>query len=44
MAPLVATAGESGDAKNLVQADSILHELSRVERDATRELSTLTGA
>lgn len=41
VAALVATAGESGDAKNLVQAGSLLHELSRIERDAMQALSLL---
>ncbi|MEU2596513.1 BtrH N-terminal domain-containing protein [Streptomyces hirsutus] len=41
VAALVATAGESGDAKNLMQAGSLLHELSRIERDAMQELSLL---
>ncbi|MFE9888827.1 BtrH N-terminal domain-containing protein [Streptomyces scopuliridis] len=41
VAALVATAGESGDAKNLMQAGSILHELSRIERDAMQALSML---
>ncbi|MEV6400672.1 BtrH N-terminal domain-containing protein [Streptomyces sp. NPDC051907] len=41
VAALIATAGESGDAKNLVQAGSILHELSRIEHDAMRTLSML---
>ncbi len=41
VAELLATAGESGDAKNLIQAGSILHELSRIERDAMQALSML---
>ncbi|MGN9793018.1 BtrH N-terminal domain-containing protein [Streptomyces sp. OZ13] len=41
VAALVTAAGESGDAKNLVQAGAILHELSRIERDAMRALSML---
>ncbi|MFD7704508.1 BtrH N-terminal domain-containing protein [Streptomyces caelestis] len=41
VAALVAATGESGDAKDLVQAGSILHELSRIERDAMRELSLI---
>jgi hypothetical protein len=41
VAELVATAGESGDAKNLRQAGSVLHELSRIERDAMQALSML---
>ncbi|MFF9218960.1 BtrH N-terminal domain-containing protein [Streptomyces viridosporus] len=41
VAALIATAGESGDAENLAQAGSLLHELSRIERDAMRALSRL---
>ncbi|MFJ8197143.1 BtrH N-terminal domain-containing protein [Streptomyces sp. NPDC096152] len=41
VAALIAAAGESGDAKNLTQAGSILHELSRIERDAMQALSLL---
>ncbi|MFD5696993.1 BtrH N-terminal domain-containing protein [Streptomyces lasiicapitis] len=41
VAALVATAGESGDAKNLTQAGSVLHDLSRIERDAMQALSLL---
>ena len=41
VAALVATAGESGDAKTLVEAGSILHELSRIERDAMQALNML---
>ncbi|ONK12424.1 BtrH N-terminal domain-containing protein [Streptomyces sp. MP131-18] len=41
VAALVAAAGESGDAENLVQAGAILHELSRIERDAMQALSML---
>ncbi|MDL5199043.1 BtrH N-terminal domain-containing protein [Streptomyces sp. ALI-76-A] len=41
VAALVAATGESGDVKNLMQAGSILHELSRIERDAMQALSTL---
>ncbi|PWJ09002.1 lantibiotic ABC transporter [Streptomyces sp. NWU49] len=41
VAALIATAGASGDAENLVQAGSLLHELSRIERDAMRALSRL---
>ncbi|MFI9254951.1 BtrH N-terminal domain-containing protein [Streptomyces sp. NPDC053069] len=41
VAVLIAAAGESGDAKNLVQAGSILHDLSRIERDAMQALSLL---
>ncbi|MFD0555051.1 BtrH N-terminal domain-containing protein [Streptomyces rectiviolaceus] len=41
---LIAAAGESGDAsdaKTLAQAGSVLHEISRIERDAMRALSML---
>ncbi|MGP4005696.1 BtrH N-terminal domain-containing protein [Streptomyces sp. 4N124] len=41
VAALVATAGESGDAKHFMQAGSILHELARIERDAMQALSLL---
>ncbi|MFJ4366636.1 BtrH N-terminal domain-containing protein [Streptomyces chartreusis] len=41
VAALIAAAGESGDAKNLTEAGSILHELSRIERDAMQALSLL---
>lgn len=41
VAALVAAAGESGDAKNLLQAGSVLHDLSRIEREAMRALSLL---
>ncbi|MER6919305.1 BtrH N-terminal domain-containing protein [Streptomyces spiralis] len=41
VAALIAAAGESGDAKNLVQAGSVLHELSRIEHAAMRALSML---
>ncbi|WP_081236437.1 BtrH N-terminal domain-containing protein [Streptomyces viridosporus] len=41
VAALIATAGESGDAKNLAQAGSLLHDLSRIERDAMQALSRL---
>ena len=41
VAALIATAGESGDAKHLTQAGSLLHELSRVEREAMQALSKL---
>ena len=41
VAALLAAAGESGDANHLIQAGSILHELSRIERDAMRALSML---
>ncbi|MFC8824198.1 BtrH N-terminal domain-containing protein [Streptomyces sp. NPDC057137] len=41
VAALVATAGETGDSNDLIRAGSILHELSRVERDAMQALSML---
>ncbi|MFD6325244.1 BtrH N-terminal domain-containing protein [Streptomyces sp. NPDC058442] len=41
VAALVAAAGESGDARNLVQAGSVLHDLSRIEREAMQALSLL---
>ncbi|MDP9615845.1 BtrH N-terminal domain-containing protein [Streptomyces demainii] len=41
VAALVAAAGESGDAEHLVRAGALLHELSRVEREAMRTLSLL---
>lgn len=41
VAALIAAAGESGDAKNLTNAGSILHELSRIEREAMQALSLL---
>ncbi|MEU5957299.1 BtrH N-terminal domain-containing protein [Streptomyces sp. NPDC047525] len=41
VAALVATAGESAEAKHLIQAGSILHELSRIEREAMQALSML---
>ncbi|EFL27064.1 conserved hypothetical protein [Streptomyces himastatinicus ATCC 53653] len=41
VAALIAAAGETGDATNLIQAGSLLHELSRVEREAMRALSKL---
>lgn len=40
-AELIAAAGESDDAGNLKQAASILHELSRIERDAMQALRLL---
>lgn len=43
VAALVAAAGESGDEENLVAAGSLLHELSRIERDAMRALVELLG-
>lgn len=41
VAALIAAAGESGDAENLTRAGSLLHELSRVEREAMQALSML---
>jgi hypothetical protein len=41
VAALVAAAGESGDAENLIQAGAILHDLSRIEREAMQALSML---
>ncbi|WP_138900340.1 BtrH N-terminal domain-containing protein [Streptomyces albidochromogenes] len=41
VAALIASAGESGDPDHLVQAGSILHDLSRIERDAMQALSRL---
>ncbi|MFJ8588986.1 BtrH N-terminal domain-containing protein [Streptomyces sp. NPDC093595] len=41
VAALITAAGESGDAKHLVEAGSVLRELSRIERDAMRALSML---
>lgn len=41
VAELIAAAGESDGAGNLKQATSILHELSRIERDAMQALSML---
>lgn len=41
VAALITAAGESGDVKHLVKAGSVLHELSRIERDAMRALSML---
>lgn len=41
VAALIAAAGESGDAEDLMRAGSLLHELSRIERDAMRALSLL---
>ncbi|WP_249350408.1 BtrH N-terminal domain-containing protein [Microbispora sp. H10836] len=38
---LIAKAGESGDAECLDQAGAILHDLSRIERDAMRVLRQL---
>lgn len=41
VAALIRAAGESGDVEDLMQVGSILHELSRIERDAMRALSML---
>jgi hypothetical protein len=41
VAALITAAGESGDVKHLVEAGSVLHELSRIERDAMQALSML---
>jgi hypothetical protein len=41
VAELITTAGESDDAKYLVQAGSILHDLARIEREAMQALSML---
>ncbi|MCS0634503.1 BtrH N-terminal domain-containing protein [Streptomyces sp. LP05-1] len=41
VAALIKKAGESGDAQCLVQAGSVLGDLSRVEREAMRALSRL---
>lgn len=41
VAELIAAAGKSDDPGNLKQAASILHELSRIERDAMQALSLL---
>ncbi|MFF2730341.1 BtrH N-terminal domain-containing protein [Streptomyces sp. NPDC058008] len=41
VAELIEAAGETGDTKSLVRAGAILHELSRVEREAMRALSAL---
>ncbi|MFC4118379.1 BtrH N-terminal domain-containing protein [Nonomuraea zeae] len=38
---LIAKAGESGDADHLKQAGAILHDLSRIEKDAMQALSQL---
>ncbi|MGV9273734.1 hypothetical protein [Streptomyces griseosporeus] len=40
-AELIAPAGESGDARNLVRAGSLLHETARIERETMRALSRL---
>ncbi len=41
VAALVTAAGTSSDQRNLTQAGSVLHELSRVEREAMEALSSL---
>ncbi|QFR02695.1 DUF4872 domain-containing protein [Streptomyces phaeolivaceus] len=41
VAALLASAGESGDARLLTQAASTLHDLARIEHDAMRALSRL---
>ncbi|MEV7796437.1 BtrH N-terminal domain-containing protein [Streptomyces sp. NPDC087512] len=41
VAALIAAAGESGDAENLVRAGSVLRDLSRIEHEAMRALSML---
>ncbi|AIR96391.1 BtrH N-terminal domain-containing protein [Streptomyces glaucescens] len=41
VAALIAEAGESGDARCLAQAGGILHDLSRLEREAMEALSLL---
>ncbi|WP_381794985.1 BtrH N-terminal domain-containing protein [Streptomyces niveus] len=41
VAELIAAAGESGEAKTLMRAGSILRELSRIEREAMQALSGL---
>ncbi|MGW6737429.1 BtrH N-terminal domain-containing protein [Streptomyces sp. NPDC055013] len=42
VAALIAKAGESGDAQWLAHAGTVLHELSRIEREAMQSLSCLT--
>ena len=42
VATLIAKAGESGDAEYLEQAGVILHDLSRIEKDAMRALRRLS--
>ncbi|MFJ8635267.1 BtrH N-terminal domain-containing protein [Streptomyces sp. NPDC093568] len=39
VAELVATSGESGNTQHLTQAGALLHDLSRIERDAMQALS-----
>ncbi|MCP2167587.1 BtrH N-terminal domain-containing protein [Goodfellowiella coeruleoviolacea] len=41
VAALIRQAGESGDARHLVRASSVLGDLSRIEREAMRALSRL---
>ncbi|MFG2949634.1 BtrH N-terminal domain-containing protein [Streptomyces adustus] len=41
VAALITTAGESGDARHLVRAGSVLGDLARVEREAMQALSRL---
>lgn len=41
VAELIAAAGESGDEKHLTRAGAVLHELSRIEREAMGALSKL---
>ncbi|WP_435603107.1 BtrH N-terminal domain-containing protein [Streptomyces sp. bgisy130] len=41
VAALLAAAGESGDAENLTRAGALLHDLSRIEREAMQALSML---
>ncbi|MFJ8787759.1 BtrH N-terminal domain-containing protein [Streptomyces sp. NPDC102462] len=41
VAALIAEAGESGDARHLVQAGTLLGDLSRIEREAMQALSRL---
>ncbi|MFE2582070.1 BtrH N-terminal domain-containing protein [Streptomyces sp. NPDC059378] len=41
VAALITTAGESGDAQSLVQAGSVLGDLSRLEREAMQALGRL---
>jgi hypothetical protein len=44
VATLIAKAGEEGDAAYLEQAGAILHDLSRIERDAMRALREMRAA
>ncbi|MGW8667055.1 BtrH N-terminal domain-containing protein [Streptomyces niveus] len=41
VAELIAAAGESGDEKHLTRAGAVLHDLSRIEREAMGALSKL---